>query len=131
MIAMLLIYLAITYFIITEKTCRRKSGGIALLVKEEIQKYVKVEKSHSSQLTLWFSISREMLLTENDVLCGVVYVPPIGSKYTNDDPYAELHAEILRTCTDNLVGDFNSRTGERGDLFVTDEFLSDMLVWTS
>ena len=76
------------------------------------------------------SISREWLLTENDVLCDVVYVPPIGSKYGNDDPYAELHAEILRTCTDNsqiiLMGDFNSKTGERGNLFATDEVLSDM-----
>ena len=69
-------------------------------------------------------------MTGNDVLCGVVYLPPIGSKYANDDPYVELHAEILRTWTDNsqiiLMGDFNSRTGKRGDLFATDEFLSDM-----
>ena len=69
-------------------------------------------------------------MTENDVLCGVVYVPPIGSKYANEDPFAELHAEILRTSSENsqiiLMGDFNSRTGERSDIFVSDEFLSDL-----
>ena len=69
-------------------------------------------------------------MTENDVLCGVVYVPPIGSKYANEDPFAELHAEILRKSSENpqiiLMGDFNSRTGERSDLFVSDEFISDL-----
>ena len=113
-----------------ENLSRRKSGGLALLVKEEIQNYVKIEKQHSSQLVLWFSISRELLMTENDVLCGVVYVPPIGSKYANEDPFAELHAEILKTSSENsqiiLMGDFNSRTGERSDIFLSDEFLSDI-----
>ena len=109
---------------------RRKSGGLTLLVKEEIQNYVKIEKQHSSQLVLWFSISPELLMTENDVLCGVVYVPPIGSKYANEDLFANLHAEILKTSSENsqiiLMGDFNSRTGERSDIFLSDEFLSDL-----
>ena len=118
------------YFNNRENLSRRKSGGIALLIKEEIQKYVKVEKQHSSQLVLWFSISKELLNIDNDVLCGVVYVPPIGSKYKNEDPFAELHREIIRKKSEHsqilLMGDFNSRTGERTDIFISDEFLSDL-----
>ena len=81
-------------------------------------------------MVLRFSISRELRLTESDVYCGVVYIPPIGSKYTNEDPFTELYGEILRYCTNSsriiLMGDLYSRTGEKEDIFCSDEFLSDM-----
>lgn len=58
-----------------------------------------------------------------------MYIPPIGSKYANEEPYVELQREILRKCPDNshiiLMGDFNSRTGEKPDFLNIDEYLSD------
>ena len=82
-----------------EKMSRRRSGGIALLVRKELQKFVIVESHPTSKLVLWCTILRNFTQTENDVYCGVVYIPPIGSKYANDDPYSELQGEILRYCT--------------------------------
>ena len=68
------------------------------------------------------------MITENDLLCGVVCVPLIGSKHANKDTFAELHVEILKTSSENsqiiFMGDFNSRTGERSNIFFSDEFLS-------
>ena len=56
------------YFNNRENSSRRKSGGIALLVKKKLHNFVKIENSHFSNLVLWFSISRELMLTESDVL---------------------------------------------------------------
>ena len=116
------------YFNNRKNLIRRKSGGIVLLVKEGLQKYVQVETRHNSNLILWCNISRDLIQTENDVYCGVVYmyIPPTGSRYTNAEPYTELQAEILQRCTKSphiiLMGDFNSRTGERDDIFHNDNF---------
>ena len=118
------------YFNNREHLSGRKSGGIALQVKKKIHDFVKVERSQFSNLVLWFSISPELTLTESDVYCGVVCIPPIGSKYANEDPFTELYGGILIYCTNSsriiLMGDFNSRTGEQEDIFCSDEFLSDM-----
>ena len=120
----------VVYFNNREKISRRKSGGIALLIKSELQPYVKVERNHFSKLVLWFSISHKLMSTESDVYCGVVYIPPVGSRYANEDPFSELYAEMNRYCADSssiiLMGDFNSRTGVQEDIFCSDEFLSDI-----
>ena len=101
-----------------------------MLVKKELHNFVNVESSHNSNLILWCTISRRLTQTENDVYCGIVYIPPIGSKYASDDPYTELQGEILRYCTKSsqiiLMGDFNSRTGKKDDIFCADDFLSDI-----
>ena len=118
------------YFNNRENLSQRKSGGIVLLVKKELQKFVKVESRHNSNPVLWCTISRDLMQTDKDVYCGIVYIPPIGSRYANEDPYTELQAEILRHCTNSphiiLMGDYNSRTGERDDIFCNDEFLSEV-----
>lgn len=106
---------------------RRKSGGIVLLVKNKIAQYVKVDSSRQSKLVLWFSVSHQILNLVKDVDFGVVYIPPHGSKYANDDPYMELQRELLRYCPSSdqivLFGDFNSRVGEKDDVCLTDEHL--------
>ena len=72
---------------------RYRSGGIILLVKNEISPYVRVDQSKKSKLILFFSLSKELFNHEDisEVLqCGIVYVPPQGSKYATEDPYLEL-----------------------------------------
>lgn len=95
----------------------RKSGGIVLLVKNDIKKYIKVDTHQCSKLVQWFTISEEISPTSKPINCGIVYVPPYGSKYSHEDPFQELQREILRFCqTSNnmiLLGDFNARTGEK------------------
>ena len=44
-----------------EKLSRRQSWGIVLLVKNDFAHYVMVDNTNSSMLTLWFSVSHEIL----------------------------------------------------------------------
>lgn len=111
------------------KLSRTKSGGIALLIKSEIRKYIKTEAKNESKIIQWFTISPDISPTGNPIDCGVVYIPPYGSKYAHEDPYAELQREILRYCNNSeliLFGDFNSRTGEKNDFQEIDLFISEM-----
>ena len=80
------------------KLARRRSGGIALMIKSEISEYVKVDSHKYSKLVLWFTLSHRILQSDNDMNFGVVYIPPVNSKYASDDPYSELQREILRYC---------------------------------
>lgn len=61
--------------------------------------------------------------------CGIVYIPPYGSKYVSTDPYLELQQELFRFCGDSkhiiLFGDFNSRSKDLPDFTEVDDFISD------
>ena len=58
-----------------------------------------------------------------------MYIPPVNSKYASDDPYSELQREVLRYCPNSnqiiLLGDFNSRSGEKPDYVFLDELISE------
>ena len=61
------------------------------------------------------------------LLCGVVYLPPCGSKYAHPDPYLELQTEYDRYCSDIkdvlLFEDFNSRTASLRYFIISDHFI--------
>ena len=65
-----------------------------------------------------------------DLVCGVIYIPPVGSKYSHRDPYLELQHEYDTICSNSkhvlLFGDWNSRTYQICDFVKTDSFLSDV-----
>ena len=112
---------------------RYRSGGIALIVKECLLPYVKIDQSRKSKLILLFTISKEIFCRNNctnDVICGIVYIPPQGSKYALEDPYLEIQEEIFRYCTETknilLFGDFNSRCKTLPDHTKFDEYISDI-----
>ena len=95
---------------------RYRSGDSVLIVKEHLTSFVKIDRSKKSKLILFFTLSKEMFRHKNlseALRCGIVYVPPLSSKYANEDPYLELQEEIFRYCTEAknsiLFGDFNSR----------------------
>ena len=48
-----------------------------LLVKENISKYIKTEKVSPSNLIRWFTISSKITCLNENIHCGVVYIPPI------------------------------------------------------
>ncbi|MEW8546419.1 MAG: endonuclease/exonuclease/phosphatase family protein, partial [Candidatus Thiodiazotropha sp.] len=112
---------------------RYRSGGIALIVKECLLPYVKIDQSRKSKLILLFTVSKEIFCGDNcssDVICGIVYIPPQGSKYAIEDPYLEIQEEIFRYCTETknilLFGDFNSRCKNLPDHIKFDEYISDI-----
>lgn len=120
------------YTIICQNRCslsRYRSGGTALIVKNSVFPYIKPGKSNS-KLIQWFSISNEITNTKDNILCGIVYIPPIGSKYASEDPYLELQHEFDNYCSrsENIVlfGDFNSRTANLPDYVTADEFVLEM-----
>ena len=111
-----------------DKLSRYRSGGIALFVRDSISDFVKIETELHSKLILWFTISHNITLIGEDVHCGIVYIPPQGSKYAHEEPYNELEQEIIRYCVNSkniiLMGDFNSRTGQKDDYVPIDSYLS-------
>ena len=59
----------------------KTSGGISVLVKEDIAHLVKYIPSES-ELVLWVEVDKKLLHTEESIIIGVVYVPCEGSIYT-------------------------------------------------
>ena len=108
---------------------RYRSGGITLLIKENLVPFVTVLKN-DSKLVLWFLISKHIMPSNSDLLCGVIYIPPIGSKYSHRDPYLELQYEYDKFCSNNqnvlLLGDLNSRSSQLSDIVKTDSFICDV-----
>lgn len=108
---------------------RYRSGGITLTVKTGLYPFVKLLKPES-KLTLWFTISNKIMLSEDDLYCGIVYIPPIGSKFAYTGPYLEIQNDIDKYTAESknifLFGDFNSRTGVACDYVKCDEIISEI-----
>ena len=72
----------------------RKSGGIGLAVKNNIKEHVR-RINCKSEYVIWFSISKCLFNIDQDVLLGVVYLPPECSKYSSQDMFYELESDVL------------------------------------
>jgi hypothetical protein len=114
-----------------EHISRYRSGGITLIVKDNLKSAVTVLEN-SNTLTLWFKLKilnpkpdPNLSNTFLSVNCGIVYIPPIRSKYAHTDPYLELQNDIDKIGNEPLLlfGDFNSRTGDKTDFVLCDDFL--------
>lgn len=104
---------------------KRKSGGIALAYKSCLKHYINPIDS-PSQLVLWFTISKQLTKTD-DILCGIIYIPPECSDYSLNDPYQEIENE-LHKYTDRytkiiMFGDYNSRTKDLPDYIPIDLYI--------
>ena len=64
------------YYNNREKLARRKSGGITLLVRDNLVSYIKVDTYKKSKFILWFTLSHEVLLSKKVMHCGILYIPP-------------------------------------------------------
>lgn len=58
-----------------DKLMSRRSGGIALFVKNDLVKYVTVDQAKCSKLVLWFTVSHEILQVERDVILELCIFP--------------------------------------------------------
>ena len=112
----------------------RRSGGISVYVKENISKYFTVIPSESDYI-LWFSINRSLTNTEENLIFGVVYIPPENSRFLINDELMTLEMEITETCSKHkyivLTGDFNARLSNLPDYTPRDTFLSDLFDFDS
>ena len=102
-----------------------RSGGIILAVKDTVLKHVKIINT-SCKYVLWFRLSKSFVNTDEDVIFGIVYLPPEGSRYASSDCFLDIESELISISNDNkyvcLMGDFNSRVGHLHDWFSADEF---------
>lgn len=69
-----------------------RSGGILVAIRESIVKYVHIIKT-DCKYALWFKISKSLFNTCEDVLFGVCYIPPEGSKYSSNDCFLEIEQD--------------------------------------
>lgn len=111
-----------------KKISRYRSGGIALLANHHMSHYIKIQNS-TSPLIYLFSISKTITPTQDDIVCGIVYIPPFRSRYAHEDPYLAIQRQLEILCQNSkyivLLGDFNSRTSNLEDIVQADEYLND------
>ena len=112
-----------------EKNFQKKSGGIIVIFKEELRKFLRFIKTES-EFVQWVDISKNLISIENNILLGCTYIPPEYSKYSSPDSYIEVEEELLGFSqnTQNIVilGDFNARTSTVNDYIIADEFLHEI-----
>ena len=121
------------YFAKNRKKCNRKSGGIIIVFKKALSKYLKFLTSES-EFVQWVEFSKD-LSEQNDldskILFGCIYIPPENSKYSSEEAFTEIEEELISFSGDHnniaLVGDFNSRTGNVSDIVEIDDNLFDIL----
>ena len=103
------------------KYCSKvKSSGIGIIYKGQLEEFI-TEIKTDSDFVSWYRIDKTITGLTKNLLLGVVYIPPEGSKYTNVCAFEECESELLEllSCNDALVcmcGDFNARTGKLYDL---------------
>lgn len=108
----------------------RKSGGIAVLVRNEIFKFFSSIDS-DCEYVQWFKMSKCLFNTTEDVMFGAVYIPPAKSDYRVDEILELFNSELdehARTYKNLiLMGDFNARTSNLIDLTETDTDIYDSI----
>ena len=62
----------------------RKSGGIGLLVKQNISKDVDIIDSDCEYI-MWIKLNKSIFNIDNDIILGIMYIPPDQSRFFNDD----------------------------------------------
>ena len=65
-----------------------------------------------------------MFNTNENVIFGIVYIPPENTSYTSDEAFVEIENEFQMLKLMCLVGDFNARMGNLSD-FIDSNDLDD------
>ncbi|MCG7877394.1 MAG: endonuclease/exonuclease/phosphatase family protein, partial [Candidatus Thiodiazotropha endolucinida] len=106
----------------------RKSGGMGVFIRKSLASYISIVQSDSDYV-FWFRLNKRLTGTREDVIFGVVYIPPSASRFYNADETDLFEIELQSTCINNkyvvLMGDFNARTGTVPDISDADDFLMD------
>ena len=107
---------------LNRESCKKRSGGVALLVKSQYNSFVEVMKS-DSQCVLWCRLRKDLL--GFPLIVGSTYIPPENSNYSTINMFDDIENDV--TCTVKkghipvcLCGDFNARCGNLNDLAVED-----------
>ena len=84
------------------KYCSKvKSGGMGIIYKGQLEEFI-TEIKTDSDFVSWYRIDKTITGLTKDLLLGVVYIPPEGSKYTNVSAFEECELLELLSCNDAL-----------------------------
>jgi hypothetical protein len=102
----------------------RRSGGIVLYAKNDLAPHVKAVETESDFI-LWFEMKGCVFSLNDDVLCGIVYIPPENSRYSSPDAFNQIENELISLKAKSeyvcLLGDFNSRISNDDCIFKRNE----------
>ena len=98
---------------------QKYSGGIAILVKNDIKNAVSLVSS--GLFSIWLKLDKNFFHFDNDIFVCVTYLPPDNSTYSNHcdincmdllEEQIQLHSRSGNIC---IIGDLNARTAENLD----------------
>lgn len=105
-------------------TSRVRSGGVGVLIKDELSPFVTV-CDIKTDLLLWLKVQQSITCDSDDIYIGVIYNPPENSKYAHKDNFDILGNELIdKQSIANkvfLIGDFNARSGAHDDYCIIDD----------
>ncbi len=97
-----------------------------MFVKHELEKFVEIIETESDYI-MWIKLHNTILSCEKDLIFGVIYVPPMQSRFFTLDEFeiAENEISAMNSCYENvlLVGDMNAQTANLVDYTENDDFL--------
>ena len=96
----------------------RKSGWIALYIREEYSEHIQALKRNNHEYVIWSKLDKEIL--GFDLIIGTVYIPPVNSTYSHGDEFDILTSDIIDLNAEYdtqimLIGDFNARSSNLKD----------------
>ena len=106
----------------------RRSGGIGVFVKDNSSPHISIIDSDSDYI-LWLQLSKSFFKAEDDLIFGVVYLPPTDSRFNNPDELELFEIEITTMSVLHkymfLLGDFNARSSSEPEFIDADDFLAE------
>ena len=123
---MILFYMIAFYTLNIEKIFPKTDQAASHLhTRKTLQKFINPIDSQS-KLVPWFVISKRLTKKE-DILCGIIYIPPESSDYSVIYPFEDTETE-LNSFKDRyshflVFGDYNARTKNLPDFIEIDPYI--------
>ena len=102
----------------------RFSGGIAIMIREELKHRVEIIKSNETE-HVWVRLIKANIETQGDIFVCFAYLSPINSVYNSqEDVISKIMADVTRynqkgKCI--VVGDLNGYTNKEPDFIMHDD----------
>ena len=105
----------------------RKSGGIGLFCKQHLTSNISIIDTETDYI-LWARLDKTLFNISEDLILGILNIPPSQSRFLNDDEFLDLETEITSMCGQSsfvcLTGDMNARTATLCDFITADSFIA-------
>ncbi|CAG2238348.1 unnamed protein product [Mytilus edulis] len=119
------------YFAKHRTKFKKKSGGIIICFKSNLEKFLKFPKSNS-EFVQWVVLEKGLVDFDKNLLMGCMYLPPENTKYTSNEAFTEVEIEMIELVNKYngqplIVGDLNAKTKLLDDVVIPDDSLFDIL----